>query len=131
MFPVATKGGGVCLAAPDVCLVPPLPTPTPFVNVALCEDAVGTSAKVRACNKEVVTEASTIPMSSGNEPGVAGGVVSGVNLGPAAFVSFSGRVIAEGKKVVTLTSQTAQNGRPANCPGLLISTAQGKVNVGL
>jgi hypothetical protein len=130
MFPVATKEDGQCIAAPDVCKVPPVPTPTPFVNKALCRDAEGTSPRVLACNKEVLVETSLVPMSSGNEPGVAGGILSGVNLGPATFKSFSGRVYAEGKHVVILTSATGQNGNAANVPGLHVTPSQTKVLAG-
>jgi hypothetical protein len=104
--------------------------PTPFVNLALCRDAEGTSARVLACNKEVLVETSTIPMSYGDEPGTLGGVFSGVNIGPATFKSSSGRVYAEGKHVIILTSRTGQNGTPANAMGRVETRSQGKVLAG-
>jgi hypothetical protein len=131
MSPVSTKEGGECVAFPDVCLVPPVPTPTPFINVALCRDAQSTSSRVLACNKEVVVETSVVPMSRGNEGGVAGGVMSGVNLGPARFTRYSERVFAEGKRVVVHTSTCAQNGYSANHPaGCQVTPSQTRVLAG-
>lgn len=130
MFPVATKAGGDCTARVDVCRVPPQMIPTPFVNVAFCRDASGTSAQVLACNKEVLVESSEIPMSTGNEPGSGGGVISGIIKGPCTFRSYSSRVYAEGKKVVILSSTTGQNGKCANALGNQSSPSQTKVLAG-
>jgi Toxin PAAR-like domain len=127
MFPVSTKQDGQCIAFPDACLVPPVPTPTPFPNLALCRDAEATSSRVLACNKEVVVENSIIPQSSGDEAGSAGGVVSGMNKGPCRFTSYSSRVFAEGKKVVVHTSTTGQNGVSANAVGCQQSPSQSRV----
>jgi hypothetical protein len=130
MFPVTTKEDGQCVAFPDACLVPPVPTPTPFANLALCRDAESTSSRVLACNKEVVVESSVIPMSSGDEPGAGGGLLSGLCMGPARFTSYSGRVYAEGKKVVIHTSVTGQNGHSANAVGCQVSPSQTRVLAG-
>ena len=129
-MPVSSKGGGECFAFPDVCLVPatPSPVPTPFPNMAMCRDADGTSGKVLADNKEVVVITSTIPMSSGDEPGTGGGVVSGVNRGQVSFKSGSSKIYAGGKKVVIHTAATAHNGSNANMPaGTHVTASQGKV----
>src|SRR5947209_3238599 len=116
MRSISNKAGGSCEAAPDVCLVPPLSTPTPFPNVANCRDAEATSAKVLAGNKEVLVESSVIPMSHGDEPGVGGGVMSGVQLGPARFTTSSSKVYAGGKRVVIHTASTSHNGFSPNHP---------------
>ncbi|HHH30820.1 MAG TPA: DUF4150 domain-containing protein [Polyangiaceae bacterium] len=130
MFPVSTKQDGTCVAFPDACLVPPVPIPTPFVNIALCRDAAATSSRVLACNKEVVVESSIIPRSIGDEPGTGGGLLSGVNMGPARFKTYSSRVYAEGKKVVIQTSVTGQNGMSANAVGCQVSPSQTRVLAG-
>ena len=127
MFPVSTKAGGDCFAFPDTCLVPPVPTPTPFPNLAACRDAVSTSARVLACNKEVVTESSIIPMSKGDEAGGGGGVMSGLNGSACRFKGYSGRVFAEGKKVVVHLCETGQNGMSQNAMGCQVSPSQTRV----
>ncbi|MEM6788179.1 MAG: DUF4150 domain-containing protein [Myxococcota bacterium] len=130
MFPVSTKQDGFCVAAPDVCLVPPLAIPTPFVNLAQCRDAVMTSARVLVANKEVLTQSSYTAMSQGNEPGGLGGIISGVNLGPCRFLSYSSRVLAEGKGVVRHLALTGQNGYSPNMVGCQVSPSQTRVRAG-
>ncbi len=133
MLPVATKAAGRCFAFPDVCLVPgPAgPVPVPFPNTAECRDAEGTVESVLVEGKEVVVESSTIPMSSGDEAGTAGGVVSGVFRGPASFKSASAKIFAKGRKVVIHTALVAQNGQNANMPaGMHVTASQGKVLAG-
>ena len=134
MFPASTKAGGICFAFPDVCLVPAPPAPpipTPFPNTGECAQADGTIDAVLFGNKEVVVESSKIPMSSGDEPGVNGGVMSGQNMGQVAFKTASSKVYAKGKKVVMLTSTSAHNGASANAPAGTVQTpSQTKVLVG-
>ncbi len=133
MLPIATKAGGTCFAFPDVCLVPGPggpPVPTPFPNTGQCRDAEGTVGAVIVENKEVLVESSKIPMSSGDEPGTAGGVISGVFKGPVTFKSASGKIYAKGKRVVMLTAMAGHNGDNANMPaGMHVSPSQSRVLV--
>jgi hypothetical protein len=130
---VSTKAGGMCFAFPDVCLVPsaPSPIPTPFPNLAQCCDAQGTIEAVLVENKEVLVESSVIPMSSGDEAGVGGGVMSGTFLGCVKYKTASAKVYAKGKRVVLLGAVTAHNGDNANMPaGQQVAPSQGKVIAG-
>ncbi len=133
MFPVSTKAAGVCFAFPDVCLVPatPSPIPTPFPNIGQCTDAQGTVSSVLVENKEVLVETSTLPQSSGDEAGTAGGVVSGTFRGVVKFKTASSKVYAKGKRVILFGAVTAHNGDNANMPaGKQVAPSQGRVKAG-
>ncbi len=135
IFPITTTAGGMCMAMPDVCKVPAPPAgpiPTPFPNIANCNQAsTGTcSQKVTIENKPLLTKKSEIPMSSGDEAGSAGGVISGKIKGEAKFVKFSSKVKIEGQFVVFQTCTTAQNGKNANVQGgMQADSSQQKVTV--
>jgi hypothetical protein len=134
MFPVSTKAGGQCLAFPDVCKVPAPPTPfipTPFPNTAMLNQGKGSTfaSKVKIENQKVATVKSEILMSTGDEPGTLGGMISNRFKGPAKFKMGSSRVVVEGAKIVRQTSMIGQNGvanhnHPA---GMQISPSQTKV----
>jgi hypothetical protein len=122
------------MGVPDVCKVPAPPAPPiplPFPNTGQCPMAVPPTTKVLVSNMPAITTASQIPLSNGDEPGVAGGVVSGMNMGPVAFKLGSVKVKLEGKPAVYLTGMTAHNGSNANMPaGQSIAPSQVKVIVG-
>lgn len=133
MFPVATKGGGQALAFPDVCNVPAPPgppVPTPFPNIAMLNTAdSGTcTSKVKIENQPVITVASEIPRTQGDEAGTAGGVTSGTNMDKAVFKQGVSKVKFEGDEVVSLLKPTAHNGSSANAPGGVV-LAPGQVKV--
>jgi Domain of unknown function (DUF4150) len=129
MMPVATTAGGQTVSTgPDVCLTPLLgDLPVPYVNTAMLAATTGTATKVFVECMPVVIATSIIPMSSGDELGSDGGVVSGVNVGQVEFATFSEAVFCQGAPVVRLNDVTGQNGSAANVPGQVVSVAQGKV----
>ncbi len=118
----ATTGGGSAFGFPDTCKTPappsPSPVPIPYPNIAMFNMAnSGTcSMKVKILNMPVITKASIIPLSSGDEAGVAGGVVSGMNLGQAAFKMGVMTVKVEGNDIINHLKTVAQNGSNANVP---------------
>jgi hypothetical protein len=134
-FPATTMAGGTCMGMPDVCKVPAPPAPpipTPFPNLAQCCLATGTTTKVLVMNMPALTQGSKIPMSQGDEAGVAGGVVSGLNMGPVSFRTSSSKVSLQGQKAVVLTAMTAHNGSNANLPvGVHVAPSQTKVLIGM
>src|SRR4051794_13461562 len=80
---------GVATAtAPDVCKTPPGPVPVPYPNIAFSKDlAKGTrTIKVDGGNM-AANYGSEFSVSIGDEPGVAGGVVSGTNMKEATWIS--------------------------------------------
>jgi hypothetical protein len=132
MTAVSTTEAGMCVALADVCQVPSAagPVPTPFVNVAQCMDADGstTSQRVKVGGRAVITASTEIARSSGDEPGVGGGVVSGTFMGPVRYRAGSPKVVVEGSEVVTHLAQTSHNGTNANAPcGAQVTPSQTKV----
>lgn len=136
MFPASTKGGGTAFAFPDVCKVPAPPAPpipTPFPNTAMLNQANGAtcSKKVTILNQPVVTIASEVTRTMGDEAGTLKGLTSGTNMDKATFKMGSMKVSVEGNNCVTLLKSTAQNGTSANAPaGMVIAPSQTKVLVG-
>lgn len=129
-LPASSKAAGQCMGMPDVCKVPTPagPVPTPFPNMGMCATATGTVPTVLIENMESIVVGSKIPSSMGDEAGVAGGVVSGVNVGPITFMTGSSKVMVKGKPLVVLTSTTAHNGSSANMPGgVVVAPSQAKV----
>ncbi len=115
----STKQGGMCQGMPDVCKTPAppgAPIPTPYVNIAMCNQARGDtcSRKVKICGKVALTKKSVIPQSTGDEPGSVGGVVSGTIKGPARYVSSSMKVKIEGQPAVYFGCTLTQNGQNPN-----------------
>lgn len=137
MFAVATAQGGTCNALPDTCKVPAPPAPpvpTPFPSTGqLAQANRGTCAKkVTVLNQPVLHLNSQIAMTSGDEAGSAGGVVSGTIKGPAKPTKGSAKVFVEGMAVVFHTCGMAQNGVSANAPmGIHDSPSQSKVFVAM
>jgi hypothetical protein len=138
MFPGSTKSGGQCaIPGPlDVCKTPappaPVPPPIPYPNIAQVAQADGgtCSDKVKFMNGKVCTTKTEVPMTNGDNGGVAGGVVSAKFMGPMSYKVGSSKVKAEGEKIVHLTSMTAHNGKSANMPsGVQVAPSQAKVKV--
>jgi hypothetical protein len=119
---------------PDVCKTPappsPSPIPIPYPNIAQVASASGgtCSSKVKIMNQPAVTKDSEIPMSSGDEAGVAGGVSSSCNMGKVVFKMASEKVKAEGKGIAKILSMTSHN--KDNFPaGNQLAPSQAKVLV--
>jgi hypothetical protein len=136
MFPASTKEGGQCFAFPDACKTPTPggPIPLPYPNIAMGNQADGgsCSSKVKINGQPTIVKGTEITMSSGDEPGSAGGgVVSNKIKGAAQYKKGSSKVKVEGKELCHLTSMTAQNGGSnANIPpGVQVAPSQTKVIV--
>ncbi|MCA8914884.1 MAG: DUF4150 domain-containing protein [Planctomycetes bacterium] len=121
MFPASNKAAGQCMGMPDVCNVPAPPAPpvpTPFPNIAMCAQAQpgSFSLKVKVGGANALVQTSKITMSSGDEAGSLGGVMSGMIKGPCEYKMGSMKVKFEGKGAAHLTSMVAQNGSNPNVP---------------
>lgn len=135
MFPLATKAGGQAFAFPDVCKVPAPPAPpipTPFPNFAMLQQADGgtCSTKVKVLNQPVITKASEVPRTMGDEAGTLKGVSSGTNMDKCTFKQGVSKVKIEGNDAVNMLKPTAHNGASANAPaGMIVAPSQTKVFV--
>lgn len=138
MFPIATTKGGTCKAVPDVCKTPAPPpvnqVPVPYVNSGMLMQATPTTVakKVTVVGFPALTMNSKIAMTSGDEAGSLGGVISGTIKGPAQFNIGSFSVEIEGSPAVYQTCMTGQNGSSANAPvGLHDSPSQADVKIAM
>ena len=129
ILPVATTGAGQCAGFPDVCKTPappaPLPVPIPYPNIAMLSDGSG-SKKVKIQNKDTLRKGDTIRMSTGDEAGVALGVVSNKIKGQAELKMGWPQVKVEGKEVAHMTVPVGMNGGPPhNVPaGVCVTVLQ-------
>jgi carboxyl-terminal processing protease len=73
MLPASNKGVGMNIGFPDVCLTPvgPAVVPIPYPNFALNAMAVPFSPVVKVTMMPALNMGSKIPMTMGDEPGVA------------------------------------------------------------
>jgi hypothetical protein len=129
MPPVANTAAGTATAAPDPCKTPAPPGPP--VPIAYSNQAQlmmankGTATKkVKLLGQAIITKMTMIPQSMQNEAGVAGGVVSNMNMGPAMPQMGSVFVKAEGAGVVFQTCPMGQNGMAPNAVGVQDTPSQ-------
>jgi hypothetical protein len=138
-FGISTKQDGMCMTTGplDVCNTPAPPAPPipmPYPNMAQCMQAdPGTcTTKVKIGNQPALTKDSEIPMSSGDEAGSVGGVVSGTIKSTCTFKRFSSKVKLEGANAVYQLCNTAHNGKSPNAAlGMQVSPSQTDVTVTL
>jgi len=92
---------GIALAFPDVCLTstPGGPVPIPYPNLSRSADAAGGAVTVTVDGNPLVLEDTDFALSSGDEAGALGNVITGKVKGPARFILWSFDVTVEGKGV--------------------------------
>jgi len=135
MLPASSTEKGQCVAFPDVCKTPagPAVALVPYSNTAqLNQTNMATASQtVFLVGKNAVTENSEISMSSGDEAGSIGGVISGTNKGPCKFQLGSSIVFIEGYAAAYCGTQISQNGNSNNnAPlGVQVAPSQNKVFV--
>ena len=120
---------GTDMGFPDVCLTPappsPSPIPIPYPNVAMGPMAVPNCPNILIMGMPVHNLATTIPMTNGDNPGVATGVASGTVMGPSRHLTGAFTVLYMGMPATRLTSMSLQNS--TNCPGARIVPSQALV----
>lgn len=117
---------GIDMGLPDVCLTPsPAPVPVPYPNIAAGPMGVPAVYNVLFMAAPAHNLATTIPLTNGDNAGVAMGVASGTVMGPSRHLTGAFSVLIRGMPASRLTSMSLQNS--TNCPGMRVSPSQLKV----
>ncbi|WP_224366481.1 DUF4150 domain-containing protein [Hyalangium versicolor] len=123
-----TQMMGMDMAFPDVCLTPmPAPTPIPYPNIAMGPMGVPAAYNVLFMCTPAHNMSTVVPLTNGDNAGVAMGVASGMVMGPSRHLTASFTVLVGGMPATRLTSMSLQNG--TNAPGVRLVPSQTKVLV--
>jgi len=121
-----TQMMGMDIGFPDVCLTPtPAPVPIPYPNIAAGPMGVPAAYNILFMATPAHNMATTIPLSNGDNPGVALGVASGLVMGPARHLTAAFTTLVKGMPATRMTSMALQNS--TNCPGVRLVPSQVKV----
>ena len=114
---------------PDVCVTPTAvgSVPIPYPNIAMGPMGVPAAYNVLYMCAPAHNMTTTIPLSNGDNPGIATGVASAMVMGPTRHVTAAFTVLVLGAPVTRMTSVAIQNS--TNCPGARIVPSQAKVLV--
>jgi hypothetical protein len=120
----ATQMMGTDMGFPDVCLTPsPVgPVPIPYPNITMAPMAIPNVMNVLIMGMPAHNMGTTIPMSNGDNAGVALGVASGLVMGPSRHVTGAFTVLIDGLPATRMTSVSLQNS--TNCPGVRLVPSQ-------
>ncbi len=96
--------GGMSMVFPDVCKTPSPagPIPIPYPNIGKSSDTSGGPKKVKIEGNMPMVKGSKYSMTTGDEAGSAGGVMSSSTKGEAEFMLYAFDVKFEGKNVCRL-----------------------------
>lgn len=113
--PVTKVSLGMLQTQTDVCKTPSPsgPVPMPYPNIAMSAQLANATSTVSVEGSPVCVKGSNIALSSGDEPGSLGGVVSSCIKGKAEPIAYSFDVKFEGKNVVRRSDPFTQN--KGNC----------------
>lgn len=123
-----TQMGGTDMAFPDVCLTPAPPAPPvpiPYPNIATRPMGVPAVYKVLWGGAPAHNLSTVIPISNGDNAGLAMGVASGLVMGPSRCLTGAFTVLVGGMPASRMTSTTLQNS--TNAPGVAMVPSQVKV----
>lgn len=119
--------GGTDTAFPDVCLTPSPagPVPIPYPNIAAGPMAVPNVPTILFSGAPAHNLGTTIPMTNGDNVGVASGVASGLVMGPSRHLTGAFTVLLKGMPASRMTSVSLQNS--TNAPGCRLVPSQVKI----
>ncbi|MGF1605836.1 MAG: DUF4150 domain-containing protein [Rhodothalassiaceae bacterium] len=117
------------MAFPDVCKTPTPagPIPIPYPNVAMASTAVPSQVKVFVQATPAHNMMTQVPMSNGDNAGVAMGLVSQLVMGPCRHMKGSFTTMIGGAPATRMLDTTGQNGMAPNAVGTTLSPSQPKV----
>lgn len=117
-----TYGLGMSMALPDVCKTPPFAIPAPFPNMAMNAMAIPTYYTVLIMGQPELNIGAMYAISSGDEGGTMGGVVSQIIIGMGRAMLGSMTYNVGGMPSWRVTAPTIQN--MMNCPGFTAVPSQ-------
>jgi hypothetical protein len=122
-----TQMMGTDTGFPDVCLTPSPagPVPVPYPNIAMGPMGVPAAYKVMFMFTPAHNMNTSIPLTNGDNAGVASGVASGTVMGPSRHLTAAFTVLVGGMPATRLTSTSLQNS--TNSPGARLVPSQTKV----
>ncbi|MGY8669081.1 DUF4150 domain-containing protein [Bradyrhizobium sp. UFLA05-109] len=114
------------LGFPDVCNTPvgPAVVPTPYPNISLNTTGVPSQSRCLLMSMPAHNMKTVRTISSGDNAGVALGVISGTVMGPGRATKGSTNLFIGGPPATKMTMPTKQNGSSPNTFGLSISPSQ-------
>ncbi|MGI4814936.1 MAG: DUF4150 domain-containing protein, partial [Janthinobacterium lividum] len=104
--------------------------PLPYTSIGTTQDASSFSKKVFVGGSPALNTGDKISRTTGDEPGLEGGVISGTTSGPVKPLMGSGKVKVDGQPAALHTLPTGQNGSPPNALGSAQTPSQTKVAAG-
>jgi hypothetical protein len=115
---------GMDLGFPDVCLTPagPAVVPVPYPNIAMGPTAIPNQVKLFIMAMPAHNLGTQIPLTNGDNAGVATGVASGTVMGPSKHLTGAFTVLFSAMPATRLTSMSLQNN--TNAPGVRIVPSQ-------
>ena len=118
---------GMDTGFPDVCLTPTPagPVPVPYPNIAMGPTAIPNVPNVLFVAMPAHNLGTQIPLTNGDNAGVALGVASGTVMGPSKHMTGSFTTLIKGMPASRLTSMSLQNS--TNAPGCRIVPSQSLV----
>lgn len=112
------------LKTEDICYTGEAKIPVLYCNIAKSADAAHTANSVFVNNNPVCHQQSIFTKSSGDEPGIYGGIRSGTIQGKAEFITASSNVFIEGVAAVRAGDLMVSNNRNT-FPAPLVQTDAG------
>lgn len=112
---VHQSSGGMSTVFPDVCKTPTGagPIPIPYPNIGKASDTSQGPSMVKVDGCMPMVKSAQYAVTSGDEAGSVGGVVSGTCKGPAEFLNYSMDVKFEGRNVCRLGDSLLHNQKNA------------------
>jgi len=109
---IVHKGSmGISMATvPDVCYTPLIiPVPIPYPNFSFSSDLTKGTITVKADGNMIAVKGSEFSRSTGDEPGVIGGVISGTFIKESTWLTYAFDLKIEGRNACRLGDKKFHN----------------------